>query len=259
MTMGQGMGRAQTGRDLLLAALLTAAVSAPGQPVPDESSPVPAIPTETSSTAALYLKVVSAETGLILPEITVTPENASPKSAKGISRWELPVGASQITVSADDHLPMDIQIHLTASDNPVMEVELEPEQPAEGVEVADDAAVLMGTVSDALSGQPIAGATVALAGEQRAQQTTATGSFHFDVKTGRASATRVPAATLEITAEGYQGVRLTDIPLAPGSAARLPVRLDEKTTDSEAIVEKPQWRQPGRNHAADWVFDVTLR
>lgn len=213
----------------------------------------------TTPTAPFYLKVISAETGLALPWVTVTLENGAPQPARGVSRLDLPVGVGKITVSAAAHGPLDVQIHVSEADNPIVEVELEPEKPTPEATVDEDAAVLQGSVSDAFSGEAISGATIALVGEQQEQKTTATGSFRFEVKTGRVRGTQVPAATLEIAADGYQTLRLSDIPLAPGSTARIPVRLEEKTTGSEEVVDKPQWRQPGRDHAADWVFDVTLR
>ena len=142
-----------------------------------------------------------------------------------------------------------------------MDVEMDPSDPSPDPEAAEDETLIMGTVSDADTAEPVAGARISVIGSSLAEETTATGEFTFALKTGPADSLRRPTVTLEAEAKNYRSLRMKNIPLAGGNAIRLPVRLERKTSDTEQLapMEEDHWRNPGADFLADWVFDVTIR
>lgn len=248
----------------LLLALLTASLSlAPAQ---DSPPPAPEVATDTPAppTGPLYLKISNSHSGLAVPgvQIQANGQPIQPDATQGaLLMLTLPEGPNKLQISAENHQPMELSITVDPAENSIMEIELDPQNSTAPPEIPDDIAVLRGTVADSDTAEAIPGATLKLAESPLTAQTTATGEYRFEIRTGPATPEHRPAITLQIQAPEYQTLNLTNIPLAPGSEALVPVKLSRPTSATETldVVEIDQWTAPGKDFLSDWIFDVTIR
>jgi hypothetical protein len=207
---------------------------------------------------------VNSRTGLALsPErILVNGQPAEPAAKEGgVVLLELPNGTHTLRAEADGFSPMELQVTVNGHGNPVTDIELDPIGNFAEPELDATESLLRGTVADADTAEPISGARITVADSHLRGQTTATGEFQFQIKTGAPTHAGNAAVTLEATAEGYQPLRLKNIRLAAGSSMRLPIRLDRETsaTAAQDVVEQDHWVHPGSDFLSDWVFDVSIR
>ncbi len=248
----------------LLLALLTASLPlAPAQynPAPSTESATENPATPTSS---LYLKISNSHSGLAVPGVRIEANGQpiQPDAAQGaLLMLTLPEGPNQLQISAENHQSMEITITVDPAENPIMEIELDPQSPTAPPEIPPDIAILRGTVADIDTAEAIPGAKLILTESTLTAQTTATGEYRFEIRTGPAATDNRPAVTLEIQAPEYQTLRLTNIPLAPGSEALVPVKMSRPTSTTQTldVVEIDQWTAPGKDFLSDWIFDVTIR
>lgn len=106
--------------------------------------------------------------------------------------------------------------------------------------------LVIGTVIDAVSREPIAGATVSVDSTGKGGWTTAHGMFRVAVPPG------VHAVT--IRSIGYQSIRMVDIVVKPGRSTVVDVQLTSASTETEAVIVSGDEAL----HSTDLITSTTL-
>lgn len=220
------------------------------------------LPTGDNAAETVFMRFINSRTGLGVAPKTITVDGQPVRfevARKSLVGLPVPAGRHTIEVTAEGFEPMRVDVTTGNGPTPVMEVELDPSDPLSETEVPADRALLLGTVSDADTAEPLSGAKIEILGSELSETTTASGEFRFEIKIGEAAAQSRPAVAIEVHADGYTPLRLKDLPLDAGGRARVPVKLSRETSGTAELIEINAGRPPGGQYAIDWTFDVTLR
>lgn len=220
------------------------------------------LPTGENAAETVLMRFVNSRTGLGVTPKTITVDGQPinfEMARQSLTSLPVPAGRHTIEVTAEGFEPMRVDVTAGSGATPVMAVELDPTAQQPEPKIAADMAVLLGTISDADTAEPIADAKIDMLGSTLSETTTASGEFRFEIATGNTTAQSRPAVTIEVHADDYAPLRLKDLPLDAGGRARVPVKLSRETSGPTELMEINAGHTPGGQFATDWTFDVTLR